>query len=43
MCRDTDDDIVLGTAVAGTCDLIVTGDSDLLVLYQNIPIVSPRG
>jgi len=45
VCRDADDDIVLGTAVAGTCDLIVTGDSDLLVLesYQNIPIVSPRG
>ena len=45
VCRDADDDIVLGTAVAGTCDLIVIGDSDLLVLesYQNIPIVSPRG
>jgi putative PIN family toxin of toxin-antitoxin system len=45
VCRDADDDVVLGTALAGPCDLIVTGDGDLLVLesYQNIPIVSPRG
>jgi putative PIN family toxin of toxin-antitoxin system len=45
VCRDADDDIVLGTALAGSCKLIVTGDKDLLVLerYRDIPIVSPRG
>jgi putative PIN family toxin of toxin-antitoxin system len=42
--RDRDDDAVLGTAVAGGCDLIVTGDRDLLDLerYEKISIVSPR-
>jgi putative PIN family toxin of toxin-antitoxin system len=45
VCRDADDDVVLGTAIAGPCDLIVTGDKDLLELksFHNIPIVSPRG
>jgi predicted nucleic acid-binding protein len=45
VCRDPDDDVVLGTAVAGRCDAIVTGDKDLLdlVRYRDIPIVSPRG
>ena len=32
MCRDADDDVVLGTAIAGQCDAIVTGDKDLLDL-----------
>jgi uncharacterized protein len=43
--RDADDDVVLGTAIAGRADLIVTGDRDLLDLetYRDIPIVSPRG
>ena len=45
VCRDLDDDVVLGTAVAGRCDAIVTGDKDLLDLinYRDIAIVSPRG
>jgi hypothetical protein len=45
VCRDPDDDVVLGTAVAGRCDAIVTGDKDLLDLisYRDIAIVSPRG
>ena len=45
VCRDPDDDVVLGTAVAGRCDAIVTGDKDLLdlVSYRDIAIVSPRG
>lgn len=36
---------MLGTAVAGRCDAIVTGDKDLLELrgYREIAIVSPRG
>jgi predicted nucleic acid-binding protein len=44
VCRDADDDVVLGTAIAGRCDAIVTGDKDLLELesYRDIPIVSPR-
>jgi putative PIN family toxin of toxin-antitoxin system len=45
VCRDPDDDVVLGTAVAGRCEAIVTGDKDLLdlVRYRDIAIVSPRG
>lgn len=45
VCRDPDDDVVLGTATAGRCDAIVTGDKDLLdlVSYRDIAIVSPRG
>ena len=44
VCRDPDHDVVLGTAVAGRCDAIVTGDKDLLVLerYHGVEIVSPR-
>jgi predicted nucleic acid-binding protein len=43
--RDPDDDVVLGTAVAGRCDAIVTWDRDLLDLttHRGIVIVSPRG
>jgi predicted nucleic acid-binding protein len=35
---------VLGTAVAGQADYLVTGDKQLLELgnYQGIPILSPR-
>jgi putative PIN family toxin of toxin-antitoxin system len=45
VCRDADDDVVLGTAIAGRCDALVTGDRDLLALgsYGGITIVSPRG
>lgn len=43
VCRDPDDDAVLAVAPAGTVDLIVSGDTDLLDLkaYQTIPIVTP--
>ena len=43
VCRDPDDDAILGTAVAGNADCIVTGDSDLLVLerFEGVDIVSP--
>lgn len=39
-----DDLPVLGTAVAGTADCLVTGDKKLLRLggYQGIPLLSPR-
>lgn len=44
-CRDAGDDVVLGTAIAGRCEAIVTGDRDLLdlVTHRDIAIVSPRG
>jgi putative PIN family toxin of toxin-antitoxin system len=44
VCRDPDDDVVLGTAVAGRADLIVTGDDDRLVRkrFSGIRILSPR-
>jgi putative PIN family toxin of toxin-antitoxin system len=43
ICRDPDDDIVLGTALTGNCDCIVTGDRDLLDLktFQGIDILLP--
>jgi uncharacterized protein len=43
-CEDKDDLPVLGTAVAGAADLLVTGDAELLALgsVRGIPIVSPR-
>jgi putative PIN family toxin of toxin-antitoxin system len=41
---DADDLPALGTAVAGRCDLLVTGDAELLALrrFEGIPIVTPR-
>lgn len=44
LCRDPDDLAVLGTAIAGKADCIITGDDDLLVLveYQGISILTPR-
>ena len=43
-CRDPDDDLVLGAALAAQADAIVTGDQDLLVLkqYQGVDILTPR-
>jgi len=43
-CRDPDDLPVLGTVVAARCDVLVTGDKDLLELetWRGIRIVSPR-
>ncbi len=43
ICRDPDDDAILGTAVAGNADCIVTGDSELLVLdrFRDVDIISP--
>ena len=43
VCRDADDDNILATALAGQCELIITGDKDLLVLEQmnDIKIVNP--
>lgn len=43
VCRDRDDDVVLGTALAGGCVAVVTGDQDLLVLdsFRDIRILTP--
>jgi putative PIN family toxin of toxin-antitoxin system len=43
VCRDPDDDVVLGTAAAGGVACIVTGDKDLLVLkrFGAVDTVSP--
>ena len=43
ICRDADDDIILGTAIAGNANCIITGDKDLLTLkeFDNIDIISP--
>ena len=42
-CRDTKDNQVLEAATAGTADVIVSGDDDLLVLnpFEGIPIIVP--
>ena len=44
VCRDSDDDWVLATAKAGGAELILTGDTDLLVLesWEGIEVVNPR-
>jgi len=41
---DPDNDLILGTAIAGEADYIVTGDKHLLVLgvYRGIEILTPR-
>ncbi len=43
VCRNRDDDAVLGTALAGDCVAIVTGDQDLLVLdpFRDIRVLAP--
>jgi len=44
LCRDPDDVLVIGTAMAGRCRCIITGDKDLLVLRKisSIDILPPR-
>ena len=44
VCRDSDDDRVIGTALAGRCAYIVSGDRDLLVLrrYRDIAILGAQ-
>jgi len=43
-CRDPDDLLILGTAIAAKANCIVTGDKDLLTLgdYERVAIVAPR-
>lgn len=44
VCRDSDDDNILATAIAGNCECIITGDKDLLVLnpFRGVEILTPR-
>lgn len=43
--RDADDKRILANALAGSADVFVTGDQELLALkkVKGVPIVSPRG
>ena len=43
-CRDEKDPMVLGSAVAGKVQYVITGDKDLLSIgeFQNIKILNPR-
>ena len=44
VCRDPDDDYLLGCAAAGGVDYLVTGDADLLSVgrYRGVSIVDAR-
>jgi len=44
VCRDKDDEKVIGTALSDHAGFIITGDEDLLLLkkYKGIRIVTPR-
>jgi putative PIN family toxin of toxin-antitoxin system len=44
ICRDPDDNRILAAARDSRCSLLVTGDSDLLILkeFEGISIVTPR-
>ncbi len=43
VCRDSDDDAIIATAIAGQCACIITGDRDLLDLetVNGIHVISP--
>jgi uncharacterized protein len=43
VCRDSDDEAILATAVAGRAACIITGDADLLVLrdFRGVSILRP--
>ncbi|RZD18140.1 MAG: putative toxin-antitoxin system toxin component, PIN family [Candidatus Acididesulfobacter diazotrophicus] len=44
ICRDKNDLKIIGTAIAGNAQIIITGDKDLLILkqYKKIKIAAPR-
>ncbi len=44
VCRDKDDIAIIGTALQGKAEIIITGDDDLLVLkkYRAVKIITPR-
>lgn len=43
LCRDSSDDKFIALAITGKADVIITGDTDLLVLhpFKNIRIITP--
>jgi putative PIN family toxin of toxin-antitoxin system len=43
VCRDPDDDAIIGAAISAKVDCLITGDKDLLILkeVQKIPTVKP--
>lgn len=43
VCRDPKDDIFLAVALAGSADVLVSGDDDLLSLhpFRGLPIITP--
>ncbi|HEO66260.1 MAG TPA: putative toxin-antitoxin system toxin component, PIN family [Spirochaetes bacterium] len=44
ICRDKEDDKILGLSDESKADFIITGDKDLLVLkeFNSVPIITPR-
>ena len=44
ICRDKDDNEIIGTTTSGNAKFIITGDYDLLMRknYKNIGIITPR-
>ncbi len=44
VCRDKDDIKVIGTALSGNAEFIITGDDDLLLLkeYKGVKMITPR-
>ncbi len=44
VCRDRDDTLIIGTALEGDAEIIITGDDDLLDLkqYRKVKIMTPR-
>jgi len=44
ICRDKNDVKIIGTAVSGKADCVITGDKDLLVLinHEQVKILTPR-
>jgi len=44
VCRDKNDLVIIGAAVKGKAEIIITGDKDLLVIkkYKDILIISPK-
>lgn len=44
VCRDKDDIKVIGTALSGNAEFIITGDDDLLILkeYKGVKMITPR-
>lgn len=45
VCRDPDDDMIVATAIAAACDVVVTLDRDLLDLFEHrgVLFVKPGG